>query len=244
MRKIVIALACVGVLATAACGSDDKSSSAADKTSTKAATSATSSAAAAKGECEYPADSEKASKPVQPPSVNPDASEKTATATIETSQGNIGLTFDSAKAPCTVHSFISLAKQGYYNSTPCHRLTAADSLSVLQCGDPSGTGSGGPGYSFGDEYPIPSDPTATATADYKRGTLAMANAGPDTNGSQFFLVYANSTLPPDYTIFGTIDDEGLQTLDKIAAEGIEAGQRGPSDGKPKAGVEIKAVTIT
>lgn len=148
------------------------------------------------------------------------------------------LTLDRAKAPCTVQSFLHLAKSRFYNFTTCHRLTLYPTLKVLQCGDPSGTGAGGPGYRYKDELPVglpswPDDPTGERKV-YARGTLAMANAGPDTNGSQFFLTYGDSRLRPHYTIFGTIDRLGLKTLDKIAAAGIvpTPGVPDPVDGTP------------
>ena len=101
---------------------------------------------------------------------------------MATNQGNIGLQLDNAKAPCTVNSFASLAQQGYFNDTPCHRLTTSEGLSVLQCGDPTGKGTGGPGYEFANEYPTdqyqPDDPALQKPVIYPRGTLAMANAGP------------------------------------------------------------------
>ena len=163
---------------------------------------------------------------------------------MSTNQGNIGLQLDNAKSPCTVNSFASLAQQGYFNDTPCHRLTTAAGLSVLQCGDPTGYGSGGPGYQFANEYPTnqyqPDDPAAAEPVIYPRGTLAMANAGPGTNGSQFFLVYKDSKLPPNYTVFGKIDETGLATLDKIAAAGVDGGG---GDGKPAAPVTVKSIGL-
>ena len=99
---------------------------------------------------------------------------------------------------------MSLATQGYFDGTICHRLTTLEEsgIAVIQCGDPSGTGSGGPGYTFADE--------TTGDEKYTAGVIAMANRGPDTNGSQFFIVYDDSPLPPDYTVFGSIDDASLK----------------------------------
>jgi len=115
---------------------------------------------------------------------------------------------------------------------------------VLQCGDPTGQGTGGPGYQFDNEYPTnqfqPDDPALQEPVVYPRGTLAMANAGPGTNGSQFFLVYKDSHLPPNYTVFGTIDQTGLATLDKIAAAGTADGSQ---DGKPKDDVQVKSIQL-
>ena len=130
------------------------------------------------------------------------------TVTLLTNLGPIPLALDRAQAPCTVQSFLHLVRHRFYDRTICHRLTAYPTLKVLQCGDPSGTGEGGPGYRFKDELPTdlppaPTDPTG-ARRVYARGALAMANAGPDTNGSQFFLVYGDSALRPNYTIFGRV----------------------------------------
>ena len=152
-------------------------------------------------------------------------------ATVATSAGDIDLTLDADAAPCTVNSFVSLAMQGYFDGTSCHRLTQGGGLSVLQCGDPTGTGSGGPGYSFDDEL--------SDEETYPAGTLAMANAGPDTNGSQFFMVYADSELPPLYTVFGTIGADGLAVLEDVAAAGPDS----PGDGAPITPVDISGVTV-
>ncbi|WP_433612595.1 peptidylprolyl isomerase [Prescottella agglutinans] len=186
-----------------------------------------------------------AAKPNTPPRAEGiDTTVKTVSASMETSQGNIGLTLDNADSPCTVNSFASLAGQGYFDGTTCHRLTTSDSLKVLQCGDPTGTGTGGPGYQFANEFPTDQfaadDPNAQMPANYARGTIAMANAGPGTNGSQFFLVYGDSKLPPQYTVFGTIDETGLATLDKIAATGAAGGA---ADGKPATPVDITSVRL-
>lgn len=195
--------------------------------------------------CEYPASAEKAAKQVNPPragKVPTDPAE--VSASMSTDQGNIGLLLDNGKAPCTVNSFASLAQQGYFDNTPCHRLTTADSLKVLQCGDPTGKGTGTPGYSFANEYPTnqyqPDDPKLQEPVTYPRGTLAMANAGPNTNGSQFFLVYQDSKLPPNYTVFGRVDDTGLATLDKIAQGGVEGGGQ---DGAPATPVTVKSILL-
>ncbi|AKS34608.1 peptidylprolyl isomerase [Mycolicibacterium goodii] len=193
--------------------------------------------------CQYPAAGE-ASKPVEPPrSGKVPTDPATISVSMVTTQGNIGLQLDNAKAPCTVNSFASLAAKNYFNDTPCHRLTTGG-LSVLQCGDPTGTGTGGPGYQFANEYPTnqyqPDNPALQQPVVYPRGTVAMANAGPGTNGSQFFLVYQDSQLPPNYTVFGKIDETGLATLDKIAAGGVEGGG---TDGKPALNVELKSVAL-
>ena len=204
------------------------------------------SAPAGLGEnCQYPASADKASKPVKPPRTGKVPTDPAqVSASMETNQGDIGLMLDNAKSPCTVNSFASLAQQGFFNETPCHRLTTSEGLAVLQCGDPTGQGTGGPGYQFDNEYPTyqyqPDDPKLQEPVLYPRGTLAMANAGPGTNGSQFFLVYKDSQLPPNYTVFGTIDETGLATLDKIAAGGIAGGGE---DGKPALDTQVKSILL-
>jgi peptidyl-prolyl cis-trans isomerase B (cyclophilin B) len=195
--------------------------------------------------CAYPATTEPASKPNKPPrSGRVPTDPARVSASMTTSGGNVGLQLDNGKAPCTVNSFASLAQQGYFDGTTCHRLTTSSELGVLQCGDPSGTGQGGPGYRFANEYPTNqyrlSDPALQNPVVYPRGTVAMANAGSGTNGSQFFLVYADSMLPPTYTAFGKIDATGLATLDKIAAAGVDGGT---DDGKPAKTVTIQSVRL-
>ena len=195
-------------------------------------------------DCQYPGAGE-ASRKVNPPRTGKiPMDEAEISVSMATDQGNIGLMLNNAQAPCTSNSFASLAGQGYFNDTPCHRLTTSDSLSVLQCGDPTGKGTGGPGYEFANEYPTnqyqPDNPALQQPVLYPRGTLAMANAGPGTNGSQFFLVYKDSQLPPNYTVFGTIDETGLATLDKIAGAGVEGGGQ---DGPPATKVQVKTIQL-
>ena len=195
--------------------------------------------------CQYPATTEPASKPVKPPQNGRIATDPALIrATVTTTQGSIGLELDNGKTPCTVNNFTSLAKQGFFDNTKCHRLTTSAALGVLQCGDPTGTSTGGPGYRFPNEYPTNqyrlTDPALKVPVLYPRGTLAMANSGPGTNGSQFFLVYKDSELPPTYTVFGSIDSAGLATLDKVAAGGVADGTE---DGKPVVDATIKSVKI-
>ncbi|MCX5045300.1 peptidylprolyl isomerase [Aldersonia sp. NBC_00410] len=197
--------------------------------------------------CEYPASAQPAAKPNNPPrtdGIQTSGDDATVSLSVATSQGDLGLTLDNAHAPCTVNSFVSLAGQGYFDGTSCHRMTNSESLRVLQCGDPTATGTGGPGYEFSNEYPTDQyseqDPGMSSPVPYQRGVLAMANAGPDTNGSQFFIVYGDSQLPPAYTIFGTVDESGMATLDKIAAGGVEGGGQ---DGKPALPVTLTSVQI-
>jgi peptidyl-prolyl cis-trans isomerase B (cyclophilin B) len=168
------------------------------------------------------------------------------TVTLHTSQGDIPIKMPRAMAPCTVASFVFLATKDYFNNTPCHRLTSANSLKVLQCGDPTGTGTGGPGYTIPDENPtnLPSAPGGQGVDRYARGVVAMANTSqPHSGGSQFFLVYGDSDLPPKYAVFGTVSIAGLQVLDKIAAAGVAAGGQDPQDGAPATPVTITTTTI-
>ena len=195
-------------------------------------------------DCQYPG-AQPAAKPVDPPrSGQVPTDPSTISVSMATDQGNIGLMLNNAETPCTVNSFASLAQKGFFNDTTCHRLTTSPALGVLQCGDPAGTGAGGPGYRFANEYPTnqyaKDDPALGKPVLYPRGSLAMANAGPDTNGSQFFLVYKDSQLPPGYTVFGTIDSTGLATLDKIAAAGVAGGGE---DGPPATPVKITSVLL-
>jgi peptidyl-prolyl cis-trans isomerase B (cyclophilin B) len=132
-----------------------------------------------------------------------------------------------------VSSFVSLAQQHFFDNTPCHRLTTSG-IYVLQCGDPTGTGTGGPGYTIPDEL--------TGRESYPAGTIAMANTGhPNTGGSQFFLVYRNTPLPPQYTVFGHLSPAGLGVVQKVAARGTD-NAFGAGDGHPKEKVTITRVT--
>jgi peptidyl-prolyl cis-trans isomerase B (cyclophilin B) len=219
------ALATVLLLATA-CGT---ASPAASSTSAAGSRSAAASAAPGTINCSYEPGG-RAAKEVELPAEN-EPTVGPETASVNLTGGTVTIDLDRATAPCTVGSFVHLAQAGYYDDTPCHRLTKAASLSVLQCGDPSGTGGGGPGYSFADE----TNPDMV----YPAGTVAMANAGPDTNGSQFFLVYEDSKLPPDYTVFGTMT-EGLDVLRAIAAKGASGGGK---DGAPINPITISTVTV-
>ncbi len=153
---------------------------------------------------------------------------KSYTFNLKTNCGDIEITADAVKAPITVSTLAFLAKGGFYNGTICHRLTT-QGLFVLQCGDPTATGGGGPNFTFKDEN-LP----AQADNNYPAGSVAMANSGPNTNGSQFFLVYADTTLGANYTLWGKIT-KGLDIVKSIAEYGTADGS---GDGAPKATVEI------
>lgn len=150
---------------------------------------------------------------------------KTYTATIETTAGTMSVEFYPEDAPNTVNNFVFLAREGYYEDVIFHRVIPGF---MIQGGDPTGSGSGGPGYRFKDE-PV--------QKKYTRGTLAMANAGKDTNGSQFFIMHADYGLPPSYTIFGKLT-AGEDVLDSIATA-----PKGAQD-RPKEPVKMTKVTIT
>lgn len=183
-------------------------------------------------ECEY-VQSGTASRQVDLPAVTGVAKTGKVSLTMTTNQGDIKITMDRATTPCTVNSFESLVRQGFYDDTACHRLSD-NGLLILQCGDPDGTGRGGPGYTIPDEV--------TGNETYVAGSVAMANSGqPNTGGSQFFLVYGDSDLAPDYTIFGTMDTTGLGVVNRIAAEGQD-GSNPDGTGKPNNPAEIVKIT--
>jgi peptidyl-prolyl cis-trans isomerase B (cyclophilin B) len=196
-------------------------------------TAAAGSTPAAAGDCAYPKSPQPASKDVGVPTVDDVPKTGTQAVTMKTNVGAITADLDLAGAPCTSHSFAHLAAKKYFDGTSCHRLVTAN-IFVLQCGDPSGSGSGGPGYQFADEnLPTGKKPT------YPAGTLAMANAGADTNGSQFFIVYKDTELPAAYTVFGKVTS-GLDAVQKVAAKGVQGGQ---TDGKPTQAVTLAQVTV-
>jgi peptidyl-prolyl cis-trans isomerase B (cyclophilin B) len=182
--------------------------------------------------CTYTANPPAARKVSFPPST-PDGSGKSQ-ATVLTNRGTVVIDLLNSRAPCTVNSFVSLANQGFFNNTPCPRITDSG-IYVLQCGDPTGTGSGGPGYKFGNEN--------TTGATYPAGTLAMANSGgTDTNGSQFFIVYAPGTLAPSYTPFGVVV-KGLDIVRNVAEAG-NSGTNPAGGGTPDEKISIEKVTIS
>jgi cyclophilin family peptidyl-prolyl cis-trans isomerase/FKBP-type peptidyl-prolyl cis-trans isomerase len=155
----------------------------------------------------------------------------TYTAEIVTNKGTVVVELDDEAAPLTVNNFVTLARYHYFDGISCHRIIPGF---MAQCGDPTGTGSGGPGYEFPDELPASSDV-------YTAGTLAMANAGPDTNGSQFFIITGDATfLPPSYSVFGTVVEGLDDTLPALDAAGNPEDNGVP----PLEPVTIESVTIT
>ena len=215
----------------AGCGGDDGDDKATDPGSSDAADSPRPDRKPTGVECEYPASKNPASKAVDAPPADATVSGQVPV-TFDTTVGTLNATLDADKTPCTVNSFVSLADQNFFNGTGCHRMTTSG-IFVLQCGDPSETGTGGPGYAFADEL--------DGSETYGPGTLAMANSGANTNGSQFFIVYDDSPLPPSYTVFGSVDDATVALVQGVADNGTNDAN-GPGDGLPNTPVELHKVT--
>jgi len=226
MRSLAVFLC---VLATSACGLPDQVRYA--HTVSGSAASPSPSGSTATGPCTWrhtPAGPE--TRDVGTP---PSAAGTQTTMTIATNLGTITIRLDPTGAPCTVASFAYLAGRHYFDGTHCHRLVTSG-IYVLQCGDPSGTGSGGPGYAYDDEN------LGATTGTYPAGMVAMANAGPGTNGSQFFIVYGDSPLAPQYTPFGRVTS-GLDVVTGVAKAGEDTGT---GDGHPKVPVAIQSLTVS
>ncbi|MDR0435669.1 MAG: peptidylprolyl isomerase [Propionibacteriaceae bacterium] len=224
IRNLLPVVAVLLTVAVSGCSADDPAPNPSDSTRTVVLD---------KVICDY-MDANAPAKPVDKPNGVDVPAVGTVTFTINFESGEVSgavtLTMNRSKAPCTVNSFESLVEQGYYDDTSCHRSFAG---AMFQCGDPSATGYGGPGYVYADEI------TPDTTSVYPRGVAAMANSGADTNGSQFFLVY--NALPLDgakYTIFATIDDESLAVLEAL-------GELGQSPSDPYAPAQqVRIVSIT
>jgi peptidyl-prolyl cis-trans isomerase B (cyclophilin B) len=166
---------------------------------------------------------------VAPPAGTDVATSGAPTITFSTDKGPLKIELDPAAGPCSVHNFRHLVAKKFYDGTKCHRVTTAGIL-VLQCGDPSFSGAGTPGYEFDDKMP--------AAGVYQRGVVAMANAGPGTNGCQFFIVYGQSEIAPNYPVLGKVVS-GMEIVDKVAAAGV---QGGGDDGEPKEPLELTTAT--
>ena len=245
----IAAIAVIGgivgiVLATTGSSNNTKAAAASTPSSAaSAASSPTATSSAASNPMDYEASGTSAVKGITVPTYNASAAQQTYTVTLTTNRGDIVFTADGKAAPYTVYSFVYLADKGYFDNTKCHRLVWSSGLFMLQCGDPTGTGEGGPGYTIPDENLASlgaADSSGTVT--YKAGTIAMANTGqPHTGGSQFFLVGENSTLAPTYTPFGTIT-KGLNILQSIGNAGAAAADSSGTTA-PKEATTIEKVTI-
>ncbi|HWG23171.1 peptidylprolyl isomerase [Actinospica sp.] len=247
---VVSSIAAIAVVAAVVAGVLATSSSPSTKTAASSTPSATASAASSANACTaagsvaaetkgYHACGTAAKSGIGVPTYSA-AAAKDYTVTLTTNHGDIVFTADGKNAPYTVESFVYLAEKGYYTNTKCHRLVWASGLFMLQCGDPTGSGGGTPGYAFQDENLASLGTGSSAT--YKAGTVAMANAGPGTNGSQFFLVGKDSTLAPSYTPWGTIT-KGLDILQTIGNAGAQAADS-TGNTAPKDATTIEKVTVS
>lgn len=228
----VVVIGSIALYTTGVLKGDDKANAAAQVTP-----SASAKPSKAPDPCDKPAaGSVKKLSWKKEPAMSIDKSAK-YTMKLGTTCGDIDVDMKTAAAPHTVNSFAYLAGQGYFDHTKCHRLTT-NGIYVLQCGDPTAMGNGGPGYTLPDEN---LKDKSLKNNVYPAGTVAMANTGqPHTGGSQFFLVYQDSQLPPQYAPFGTVSDAGMKVLKKIAAAGENTGQ---GDGAPNATVVIDKATV-
>lgn len=167
-------------------------------------------------------------EPPQPPPMMIDAG-RSYVAILHTEKGDITLSLNAKETPITVNNFVALARTNFYDGTPFHRVIRGF---MIQGGDPKGDGSGGPGYKFADE---------PFSGEYTRGTVAMANAGPNTNGSQFFIIHANTQLPKNYVIFGSVI-KGLEVVDAIATAPVTQSASG-EESKPVSPVKVISVEV-
>jgi cyclophilin family peptidyl-prolyl cis-trans isomerase len=236
-RTLITTVVLVGILGliAAATGvfspSTSKAKKVASTASSTAAPPATVKGASVEGDTSCPkadGSSPKTTKFAKAPPMCIDPA-KTYTATMKMSQGTVTIALDPKQAPKTVNNFVVLARYHYFDGISCHRIVPGF---VIQCGDPQGTGQGGPGYTFADELP--------KAGQYKLGSLAMANSGPNTNGSQFFIITGDQgvQLQPNYSLFGQVTS-GTDVTQKIDALGVQ----GSPTGAPKEKVTIDSVTI-
>lgn len=228
LKRSSAAIAALLVLTLAGCSDDGGDDDARGEDPASEPTEAT---------CAYPSDGQEPAKDVTPPPGNPTASGD-VTVVMKTSAGDLTVTLDGEMKPCTVGSFLSLAEQGYYDGSGCHRMGDAPGFSFMQCGDPTGTGSGGPGYTIPDEL--------TGEETYPAGTLAMANTGvPDSGGGQFFMIASDSMFNPDYTVFGQLDAASIRVLQDAVAKGHDgAFEPMPGGGHPNEPVEISEIVVS
>jgi peptidyl-prolyl cis-trans isomerase B (cyclophilin B) len=205
----------------------DANATASDATGTDATASSTAPATP----CTYTVSGTAAKKVNPPANISPARTGK-VDATITLNDQPVAISLDRSLAPCSVNSFLSLAAQGFYNDTNCHRLTKSAELNILQCGDPSGKGNGGPGYEYNTQV--------ADQAKYPVGTLAMANSSNTAEGSQFFIVYGKTTIAPGYSIIGTVSADGMKVVQAIAEKGVKDDRQ---DGAPIAAAKISTVKV-
>jgi peptidyl-prolyl cis-trans isomerase B (cyclophilin B) len=221
IRILAVLLACLSLVATG-CG-DKGAGGKTVKNST-----------AASGPCKYLDSGQPAARKVSKPPAEPAATGQVKV-TIKTNFGDAALTLDAGNAPCAVNSFLSLSRQHYYDKTSCTRVSYdSRGFAILQCGDPSGTGAGDPGYRYAEEV--------TGKEKYRSGMVAMAKeTAPATSGSQFFVMLGDTQLPPQYTVLGQLSATGLAVFRK-AGQAALAGKTDGYDGPPATKVEITGVT--
>jgi peptidyl-prolyl cis-trans isomerase B (cyclophilin B) len=238
----VILIVAAAIVVPKLVGSSDGPAPAAASTTPASTATGTSTGGLAAGQklaagCTAPPANQTAPKQQKEVPAKATAAGKTFVATVKTTCGDLTFELDGARAPQTVASFMNLAKTGYWAPSPCHRVTT-EGIYVLQCGDPTGTGQGGPGYTFGIE-------NAPKDGKYPTGVLAMARTqDPNSNGGQFFITYKETQLPTDgggYTIFGKVT-KGLDIVEKIAAN--KALPPSPTDGTPVSPISILSVSVT
>jgi peptidyl-prolyl cis-trans isomerase B (cyclophilin B) len=238
---LAIVLVAGGIYFVTGLGKNNSSASASAKTSsTASSTAAATTAADGTISCDYVKDTSgnTSLKDVgTPPDPATTPTKGTATLKMATNQGDLTLTLNRSSAPCAAASFAYLASQKFFDNSPCHREVNEATFGVLQCGDPTGTGSGGPSYTYRAE--------TTSKTTYPRGTIAMANTGqPNSTASQFFLCFTDTQLSPDYSVVGTVDQAGLAVLDKIAAAGNNGSfASSAGGGAPNLPVTITSMTV-
>jgi cyclophilin family peptidyl-prolyl cis-trans isomerase len=235
---VLVVVAAALVITGVFTGDDEGTQAAADPSSSSAAAPSTNADGTVT--CTYSAEAAENPNLTEvgtPPAPEATTAQGTSTLLMSTDQGDLTLTLDRAKAPCAAASFTYLASQKFFDGSPCHRMVNQESFGVLQCGDPTGSGSGGPTYKFAEEV--------TPETTYPKGTIAMANSGsPGSTGSQFFLCFVDTQLPPDYTAVGTVDEAGLAVLDQIAAAGNDGSfEPSPGGGAPNTPVTINTMAV-
>jgi peptidyl-prolyl cis-trans isomerase B (cyclophilin B) len=240
----VVLVAGAVALVTGLNGDDDSARASAGSSSSSPATEATAAPAVTNADgtvtCTYTPDTS-GNPSLTDVGTPPDPAATPASGTVgllmSTDQGDIPLTLDRAAAPCAAASFAYLASVKFFDGSTCHREVNQPTFGVLQCGDPTGSGSGGPSYTFAEEV--------TPETTYPRGTIAMANSGrPGSTGSQFFLCFVDTQLSPDYTAVGTVDEAGLAVLDTVAAAGNDGSfEPSPGGGAPNTPVTITSMTV-